>query len=241
MKYIISLFIGFLTGAALFAAGLAYNPLIRKPALSPLAVTDSQTVTLGFSGVASEGIVYTNNGESRISPHPEKVQQLWETTIRQTNAMATILMDGRNQVMGLGIKVASASEETRLFKGRALIDSIWYVYLPGRGSLFVEQSENYWDYLREVVLPAYRSSANTWKGSWNGNITAGPGVLGTARVVGGSGEFADLEMLGVESLSVRAWRADGGSIAADGQLIIELPAAPVDDQSAEEDLVAEKE
>jgi hypothetical protein len=233
MKYIIVLLVGLLTGAALFVLGLAYNPFIGRHTLSPLAVTDLQTMTLSYSAVAAEAVMFTNDGESRISPYPEKVQQLWEAPIRQTTAMATVLRDARSQVAGLGIKVASAAESTRLFEGKALVNSIWYVYLPGRGSFFVEQSENYWDYLRDIVLPAYRNSANTWKGTWMGNVTAGPGALGTARVVGGPGEFDGLEMLGVESLSVRAWRVEGGPIAAEGQLTIELPADPVDDESSQ--------
>jgi hypothetical protein len=233
MKYIIVLLVGLLTGAALFVLGLAYNPFIGRHTLSPLAVTDLQTVTLSYSAVAAEAVMFTNNGESRISPYPEKVQQLWEAPIRQTTAMVTVLRDARSQVAGLGIKVASAAESTRLFEGKALVNSIWYVYLPGRGSFFVEQSENYWDYLRDIVLPAYRNSANTWKGTWMGNVTVGPGALGTARVVGGPGEFDGLEMLGVESLSVRAWRVEGGPIAAEGQLTIELPADPVDDESSQ--------
>ena len=230
MKYIIALLLGLVAGAALFALGVVYNPFINQQSLSPLAVTDSQTVMLGYSAVASDAVMYTNDGDSRTRPNPEKVQQLWEAPIRQTTAMATVLRDARSQVAGLGIKVVSASESTRLFEGKALVNSIWYIYLPGRGSFFVEQTENYWDYLREIVFPAYRNSANTWKGTWIGNVTAGPGALGTARVVGGSGEFDGLEMLGVESLSVRAWRVDGGPVAAEGRLIIELPAGPSEEE-----------
>ena len=49
-----------------------------------------------------------------------------------------------------------------------------------------------------------------------------------ARVVGGSGEFAGMEMLGVETLSVGAWRVEDGPLAAEGQLIIELPSVSAD-------------
>jgi hypothetical protein len=241
MKYVLALLVGVLTGVALFAAGMAYNPFLSMQALSPLSVTESQTVTLSYSAVASDAILYTNDGESRISPNPEKVQQLWEGPIRQTTAMVTVLRDGRSQVAGLGIKISSDAESTRLLKGKAMIDSIWYLYLPGRGSFFIEQTENYWDYLRSVVLPAYRNSANTWKGTWMGNITAGPGALGTSRVVGGSGEFDGMELLGVEFLSVRAWRVEDGPIAAEGQLIIELPAVPTDDDLSAEDSPTENE
>ena len=223
MKYVIVLLLGLLTGAVIFAAGLAYNPFISKPGLSPLDVSDLQTISLAYSGVASDSIVFTNDGESIIEPYPENVSQLWESTIRQSSAMATVLRDGRNQTVGLGIKISSLSEKTRLLSGGAIADSVWYVYLPGRGAFFIEQTENYWDYLRNIVLPAYRSSANIWKGIWLGNVTTGPGALGTAKVTGSSGDFEGLNMLGVESLSVKAWRVEGGPVAAEGRLLIELP------------------
>jgi hypothetical protein len=222
MKYVIALISGLAAGAVLFVAGAIYNPFLGNKALSPIAVTNAKTVTLSYSGVPSEGILYTNDGESRTKPYPEKVLQLWEEPIGQTFAMATVLRDGRNQTAGLGIKISSASESTRLLMGRALTNSIWYVYLPGKGGFFVEQSENYWDYLREIVVPRYHGSGDTWAGSWLGNMTFGPGALGTAIVSGGTGEFEAREMLGVESLSVKAWRADHGVVAAEGRLIIEM-------------------
>ncbi len=243
MKILLTLLGGIVSGVALFGIALVYNPFIGKAGLSPLAVTDAQTIALSYSAVAAEDIVFTNNGESRIQPHPQKVLQLWEASIRQTSASVKVLRDGRGNVAGMGIKISSLSEATRLLSGNAAVDSIWYVYLPGRGSIFIEQTENYWDYIREVVLPAYRSSADTWAGMWLGNLTAGPGVLGTAMVWGGSGEFAGLETVAVESLSVRAWRVEDGPIAAKGQLLIELPQTVTEEVSSEvsssEDTLAE--
>jgi len=230
MKYSIALIIGMLTGVVVFAAGVAFNPFLSKQGLSPLAVTDLQTVALNYSGVASKGIVYTNDGESWVTPYPEKVLQLWEASIRQTSASVKVLRDARGNVAGLGIKVSSISEATRLFAGQAIVDSVWYVHLPGRGSMFIEQTENYWGFLRGIVLPAYRSSANTWKGTWLGNLTAGPGALGTAKVTGSSGEFSGLELLAVESLTVSTWRSIGGPLAAEGQLLIELPTETVEEE-----------
>ncbi|MCG8371572.1 MAG: hypothetical protein MJA32_13815 [Proteobacteria bacterium] len=223
MKFLAALLAGLLLGAASFGAVLLYNPLTSDRGLSPLSVSDAELITLNFSAVPSESIVYTNDGESLHEPTPGKVLQLWEAPIRQTSAMVTVMRDGRNRVAGLGVKLSSKSESTHLLHGEAIVDSVWYLYLPEHGSLFLQQSENYWRFIRDVAFPAWRSSANSWRGNWLGDLTAGPGALGTAAVSGGSGRVAGLEMAGVESLLVRAFSADTGLVSADGRLIIEFP------------------
>lgn len=223
MKYFVSLLLGLVIGAALFVAGLIFNPFIADRSVSPLSVTDAEVITLNFATVPAESIAYTNDGESMQAPHPEKVLQLWEAPIRMTSAMATVMRDARNQVAGFGVKFMSSSESTRLLHGEAIVDSVWYVYLPEHGSMFIEQTENYFPLIREVAFPAWRSSANSWRGNWFGDLTAGPGALGTAKVSGGSGRLEGLSMEGVESLTVKAFSADAGLVSADGRLIIEMP------------------
>ena len=223
MKYVVALISGLLVGAALFVVGLFLNPFIADRGVSPLSVTDAQIITLNYATVPAESIVYTNDGESLQPPHPEKVLQLWEAPIRMTSAMATVVRDARNQVAGIGVKFMSNSESTRLLRGEAIVDSVWYVYLPEHGSMFIEQTENYFPLIREVAFPAWRSSANSWRGQWSGNLTAGPGALGTAKVSGGSGKLEGLSMEGVESMTVKAFSAETGLVSADGRLIIALP------------------
>jgi hypothetical protein len=223
MKYVISLVLGFIIGGALFIAGLLYNPFIVDRGLSPLSVTNAEVITLNFANVPVESIAYTNDGESWQEPHPERILQLWGAPIRMTSAMTTVMRDARNQVAGIGVKFSSDSESTRLLNGEVIVDSVWYVYLPEHGSLFIEQTENYFPFIREVAFPAWRSSANSWRGSWLGDLTAGPGALGTAAVTGGSGRIEGLQMTGVESMSVRAFSAETGLVSAEGRLIIEMP------------------
>lgn len=248
MKYIIALVLGFFTGVIILVAGLIYNPFMADRGLSPLSVTDEEVITLSFSNVPSESIIYTNSGESlqqsrlvralrlwkapvrsTSAPHPAKVRQLWEAPIRSTEAMMTVMRDARNQTAGIGVKFSSDSEKSRLLFGETIADSVWYLYLPEQGAFFIEQTENYWPFVREVALPAWRSSANTWRGSWLGDTTAGPGALGTAAVSSGSGRAEGIQMNGVESLSVRAYSADSGLVGAEGRLIIEIPELLDDD------------
>lgn len=225
MKYLVALLLGIVCGVAAFAAILYFNPFTAQEKLSPLSVSSNEIMSLSYSAAASDAIVYTNNGETRIPPHPPKVLQLWEAPVRRSTLAATVLRDSRGDVAGVGIKFSSDSGQTRLLNGEALVNSVWHIYLPGRGTLFIEQNEDYWNYIREIIIPAYWSSADSWKGSWYGTLTAGPGALGTARVIGGSGEFSELATDGVESISARAYSIDRGPVAVEGQLTIELPRA----------------
>ncbi len=223
MKYLIALIVGMVTGAVAFVMLLYYNPLVAQNKLSPLSVTDNELISLNYSVVAADSLVYTNDGNSQITPHPAKVLQLWERPIRKTNAMATVLKDSRNQTVGIGIKFSSESESSNILNGEVIVDSVWHIYLPGRGSLFVEQQENFWGYLHEIVIPAYWSSGDSWRGIWNGNVTSGPGALGTATVIGGSGKFRGVRTEAVEALSAKAYSVDQGPVAISGEITIEVP------------------
>ena len=221
MRYVITLILGLVTGAVIVVAVLFYNPFAQGASLSPLEVSDREQLVLNYSVVAADSILFTNDGESTTQPYPAKVLQLWEAPIRQTDALVTVMHDGRNEPAGLGIKFSSLSEQTRLLNGEALVNSVWYVFLPGRGSLLIEQSENHWAFLREVVVPAHWSSSDNWRGTWRGRITNGPGALGTALVHGGSGEFAGQQADAIETLSTTAYSAEIGPVAMSGQLTIE--------------------
>lgn len=232
IRHLIALIIGLLLGATVAVALLFYNPMAAKNPLSPLSVTDQEIISLGYSAVAEDAIVYTNDGESRVHPHPVKVQQLWEASIRRTDVLVTVMSSSRNDPVGIGIKFMSDSEQTRIINGEVLVDSVWHILLPGRGSLFVSQTENYWNFLRQIVVPAYWSSGDSWKGSWYGNTTVGPGSLGTASVSGGFGEFAGLDSEAVEAISARAYSLANGPVAMEGHLTINV-AGQAESQAAE--------
>ena len=225
MKYLIALVLGLLTGAAIVAALLVYNPTAGSTRLSPLSVSNQSLLQLSYSGVTERNIAYTNNGESAAKPYPAKILQLWEAPVRRTDVKMANLLDARGRPVGFGIKYMSDSEATNILQGKAIVDSAWHVVLPGRGSFFIEQSENYWGYLRNVVLPAHWSAADSWKGNWTGNTTSGPGALGIAKVTGGSGEFAGRTADAVEMISARAYSTRMGPVSLEGNLMIELHAA----------------
>lgn len=228
MKYAISWLAGAIFGVLLFLVALYYNPIANRIVVSPLGVSSQPLAELAYSTVPADAIAYTNSGETRISPYPEEIVELWEPTIRKTTVLVTLLTDSRGEAKGVGVKFASESERTSLLKGHALVDSAWHVYLPESGSLFVDQTENMWSYARNIVLPARWSSADNWRGTWHGVTTAGPNALGTARVAGSSGRFADLTAEAVETINARAYSAVQGPVSASGRLTIAAAHPAVD-------------
>lgn len=223
MKYILTLLIGVLVGAGMFVSALYYNPFVTQPAISPLSVTQERVINLSFSAVASEAILYTDHGDSVVMTQPERVAELWEPTIIDTRIFVTLLHNARGDVAGMGFKISSDSEQTSLLKAQAEANSIWHIYLPDRGTFLINQSENFWPYIHEIVIPARWSSADNWKGSFHSIMTSGPGALGIARVTGGSGIFSGQDTEAVESLTARAYSAQSGPISMTGNLIIIAP------------------
>ncbi len=223
MKYAISLVLGLLTGVVLFALGLYYNPFVGQPSVSPLAVTDERVVDLSFSAVPADAILYTDHGETIVVPRPERVAELWEPAVYNTTLFVTLLEDSRGGTAGIGIKFQSDSEATKILQGEALANSVWHVYLPGNGTMLIDQTENYWSYIRDIVIPARWSSGDNWRGSFHRVMTSGPGSLGTARVSGGSGILNGVMTESVESLTAAGYSATTGPVSMSGSLTISIP------------------
>lgn len=223
MKYLLALILGLLAGVMAFAAVMYFNPFSGKQAVSPLAVSSEPQLSLNFSAVPADALAFTNNGEARLRPYPEKMAELWESTIRNSRVAIVEINNSRGEAVGVGVKFSSDSEATRLLNSQALVDSAWHIYLPGRGTLFVGQREDYWSFLRDVVLQAELNSADNWRGTWSRVMTNGPNALGTGTVSGGSGRFVSIDSEAVESLSANAYSARIGPVSMSGSLAIVLP------------------
>lgn len=224
MKYALSVLAGVVIGASLLLLVVFYNPFSGQRTISPLLVGDQRLVDLSYSPVPAETVALTHNGEETAEPRPASIARLAEPAIQRTRILVARMQGSRGEPAGIGIKFVSDSEESRLLQARVLVDSVWHVYLPKSGSLFIDQEENLWSYLRHIVLPARWSSSDAWRGSWYGITTAGPGELQTARVTGGSGRYRGMKSEAVESISARAYSALQGPVAMTGNLTFTLPA-----------------
>lgn len=230
MRYVVSLVAGIVIGAMLFVLALYYNPLHGRASVSPLAVTDDRVVEISYSAVPADALLYTDHGESKVAPRPDRVAELWEPAVVDTRLHVMMLEDSRGDVAGLGIKFLSDSESTDVWNGDAVANSVWHIYLPGQGTFMIDQTENYWTYIRDVVVPAHWSSGDNWRGTYHSIMTNGPGSLGTARLTGGSGIFAGLNSESIESLTARGYSAVTGPVSITGSLAIALPQQTMADE-----------
>ncbi len=227
MKHVVALLAGILVGSALFLLLLYHNPFFDTHRVSPLEVSDVPLVAVSYSAAPADAIAWVDNGETRVETRPSGVAELWEPTISKTRILVTEV-SAKGEPVGIGIKFSSDSESTRLLYAQALVDSAWHIHLPDSGSLFIGQTENLWPYLRNVVVPARWSSADSWRGNWFGVTTSGPRALGTGIVAGGSGRYSGVTSEAVEALSARAWSAAEGPVAMTGTLTIAVPDATAD-------------
>jgi len=215
-----ALILGFLTGVLLFLAGFYFNPFSSESQLSPLAVSQSRLVEYSYSRNPRETLALTNNGHGHTATNPARVQELWEPAVEDTEAFVTILRDIAGKPAGIGIKISSWSAESELLSARLLKNSDWHLFVPDHGTAFVEQTENQWPYLRNVVIPGLVK--REWQGTWYGSVTSGPNALRTAKVRGGSGHMQDLRSEAVEFFQVESYSAETGPTRSVGRLTLEL-------------------
>lgn len=220
MKYLRTLIFGFLTGVVLFLAGFYLNPFSVNSQLNPLSVSNSRLAEYSYSRNPKDSLILTNNGESRTSTNPERVQELWEPAVQDTEAFVVVLLDTTGAPAGIGVKISSWSEETDLLHAKLIKNSDWHMFVPEHGTAFIEQTENLWPHVKFVMIPALIKGE--WNGTWNGDITSGPNALRTARLRGGSGQMSGLRSEAVEFLNVESYSSKTGPQRSVGKLMIDL-------------------
>lgn len=187
MKYIIAFLLGTSLGVASVALAIYFNPLTAENSKVGINPSPDQTLELYYGSVLADSIAYTNSGNKYLPRRPADIEELWHPTLKWAQAAVHTLMYPDKSVAGIGVKLGAWSGETRPLMGKWLMNSVWYIYLPGSGGMFIEQNENYWPFVRSVALPAFMSGEKQWEGEFATDLTTGPGPAFEGRVVGASG------------------------------------------------------
>ena len=220
MKYVVSLLLGFVLGAAMVAAALYYNPLTRENVRVPLTAAAGASLEFFYGSKDGDTILRTNHSRRLLARVPEDIPDLWEPALKGVSVWLTVLRDVDRLPVGLGLRMSALSEDTRLLTGDVLLDSAWNVHLPGRGSFFIDTVDDVWPLARAVVLPAWRAPDKQWRGSFSTDLTVGPSPTHVGHMVGSSGDFQGLAGDSRESISLSAFSLQEGRTDMHGSLLI---------------------
>lgn len=173
--------------------------------LSAFADERSESV---FLDVPGHEVVLSHGGMVPLAPFPEGTPALSEPALRGGLALLSKLRDRDGTVVGFATELERASPESNLLAGKIMTDTWWSVVLPGRGTLFLYQTENNWALMRRIALPALLLGRE-WRGEWQSVNTLGPLPDGRGRIVGGTGEFEGASGSFIEVGQLRRFTPEG--------------------------------
>lgn len=187
MKTLIAFAVGIALGLAA-AAGLVYlNPLYAQNDPVPINANADWSLTISTDGHFGGALVHTHSESLPLPRVPADVEELWHPAHKGVHAFVHAFENQSGELVGVGVKFAAISEESRVLPTQLLLDSDWSVLLPGAGSFFVSQTENYWPFTRAVILPAMKNNQRQWAGTFEGDTTVGPSGTLEAIMIGASG------------------------------------------------------
>ncbi len=209
MMRLLALLMGLVVGAAgaaaLFARSIDHSERSRRALES---FPSGAEVQWFFLDVPGHEVALTHGGIVPMPPFPDGIPPLAEPNIRLGLGLITKLRDVTDEVVGFATELEAASPATSLWEGRIMTDTFWTVAVPGRGTLFLHETEDNWDLVTRIALPA-RLLRRDWTGEWTNVNTVGPRPDGRGTVIGGTGEFASASGSFIEVGRLRRFTAAG--------------------------------
>jgi hypothetical protein len=208
MMRALAFLVGLAVGAATAAAGFALWIDDSERSRSALDAFPKDAAAWFFLDVPGHEVALTHGGLVPMAPFPPGIATLSEPNVRGGLLLVTKLRDATGDVIGFATELEALSPETSLAQGRIATDTFWTVVVPGRGTLFLHQTEDNWNLLTRIALPALLLRRD-WTGDWTHVNSVGPRPDGRGAVVGGSGEFAGARGSFIEVGRLRRFGADG--------------------------------
>ena len=162
---------------------------------------------LSFFGILPDhGVALTTGGTMPLRTGPEGIALFTEPALNNTLALIMKLADENGTVIGF-------ASELEIFPGDPAAaeiswDTAWTLSIPGRGMIFLHQIEHSGGLGPNIVEPTMKSGKD-WVGDWTVTTTVGPLPSGRGRIVGGSGEFANIKGSFVEIDRLTGFTVDG--------------------------------
>jgi hypothetical protein len=171
-------------GYKLFTGIIALTTLAALPS-APLAAATKLKEETFFTKLPVDTVAMTA-GKYMSMRVPTGIQPLNEPGIESGLIDMQKMRNQAGEVVGFAAQLQVwASDENGKTKDE--YKTTWTVVLPGRGTLFLSETENPSALFRQ--LSELRAKLKTWKGRIGIQTTTGPAAGGVGLIVGGTGEF----------------------------------------------------
>jgi hypothetical protein len=173
-----------------------------------------------------DGLATTHSGDKPLPLYPAGIGVLSDPNINQGFILLTKLRDDAGNVIGFTSEQEVVSSESDLAQGLLKTQSSWTLTIPGRGSIFLYETENQSEFLQKAGVPALAQGIE-WNQDWTFTTTSGPDPGGRGYIVGGTDEFAGIRGTFAEVTHLRRFTTKGelfGTIEL--QLAYTKPGAP---------------
>ncbi|MBW7926057.1 MAG: hypothetical protein H3C59_15150 [Burkholderiaceae bacterium] len=138
---------------------------------------------------------------------PAGTSPLVEPNVSMGLALITHVRDGDNRIIGFATELEAAHEDSSVLRGRLMTHTTWTVVLPGRGVLFLYQTEDNWTLVTRYLLPSLLKG-RPWYGRWFHLNTLGPSPQGYGEIIAATGIFAGRKGHFVEVAELRGFQPD---------------------------------
>jgi hypothetical protein len=199
-------------GAAATLAISFANPFRAQANTAPITHTDGDgTVHETFSFIAPEdGIAATHDGEESkpVKVFPQGIGLLNDKHLKSAFVLLAKARDKNGTVVGFASEMEEVAPQSNIMQGRMHMLSTWTLELPGRGTIFMYETEDASEFAKKVIVPAL-AFGKTWDQPWTFTTTTGPRPDGRGTIVGGTGEFEGVTGAFTEVTHLRKFTPDG--------------------------------
>lgn len=213
MKYVLSLILGLLLGAATALVGIYFNPLTQGRA----GVKEGFDWRLDYELTPSQSWLFTHDDRLDLPVVPGNAPLLFEQGIRGTLLAAMPLRGDAGLATAAASRISVPSAETEFLRSGLVVEDHWLISVPGRGTLYVHSLNNQWPLLRDTVVRVDWLRRQFSAGSYD--PTRGPAPEG-ADVIGLSGSFDGARGHAYERLTLASYH--GSLETLTGQLMIDI-------------------
>jgi hypothetical protein len=189
MTKVLIAFAGLLIGAFLGSAILLLNPIVLMhggpPGLKGAIQSFGWDASRGFRGLELEpsSLLGLANDDDEAG--------FRDAGIRYARAEIVLLTPEGGAPPALGVRLSAVARHNSLLQAELGIVSAWSIAWPGRGSVLLAGSENFWSPLRDGMWSAMRGRGFR-PGASRYPLPPMPG-LGAPVLVGGTGPYAAVE------------------------------------------------